>query len=138
MLHYGQRVNPVALFIEVSMNVKISYTIPFDRVPETVTELMKQSSNELQTTGEKLKMNAFDECEETPLQKMKRIDEVRKQLSTIDLLLEDCYTILAGYNKALAEMHMPKPRMEEPQHERVQQGGSSSSAPEGSNGVVRG
>ena len=99
---------------------------------------MRQSSNNLETTGAKLKMNAFDEHEETPLQKMKRIDEVRKELSTIDLLLEDCYTILAGYNKALAEMHMPKQRMEEPQHERVQQGGSSDSPTEGSNGSVRG
>ena len=120
------------------MNVKISYTVPFDSVPDTITELMRQSSNNLETTGAKLKMNAFDEHEETPLQKMKRIDEVRKELSTIDLLLEDCYTILAGYNKALAEMHMPKQRMEEPQHERVQQGGSSDSPTEGSNGSVRG
>jgi len=112
--------------------------LPFEKVPETVTELMRQTCNELHGTGDKLKMNAFDEHEETPLEKMKRIDEVRKELSTIDLLLEDCYTILAGYNKALAEMHMPKPRMEEPQHERVHQGGSNSSAPEGSDGVVRG
>lgn len=120
------------------MNVKISYTVPFSRVPDTITELMRQTCNDLEAAGSKLKMNAFDEREETPLQKMKRIDEVRKELSTIDLLLEDCYTILAGYNKALAEMHMPKQRAEEPQHERVQQGGSSNSSTEGSNGSVRG
>lgn len=118
------------------MNVKISYTVPFDQVPETVTELMRQSCNNLQATGEKLKINAFDEREESPLEKMKRIDEVRKQLSTIDLLLEDCYTILAGYNKALADMHMPKHRME-PQHERVQHGGSSDNPTESPDGVIR-
>lgn len=111
------------------MNVKISYTIPFDRVPETVTELMRQACNELQGIGGKLKMNAFDEHEETPLQKMKRIDEVRKELSTVDFLLEDCYSILAGYNKALADLAMPK---QKDANEQLQQGGFSSDPADGS------
>lgn len=120
------------------MNVKITYTVEFEKVPETITELMRQASSDLQVTGESLKANAFDEHEETPLQKMKRIDAVRKKLASIDFLLEDCYTILAGYNRTLAEMHMPKQRTEEPEHERVQQGGSSNSSTEGSNDVIRG
>lgn len=118
------------------MNVKISYTIPFEKVPETITELMRQSSNELEGTGSKLKMNAFDEHEETPLQKMKRIDEVRKQLSTIDLLLEDCYSILASYNKALADMHMPK-REEQPSERMADERGSSSNPTESSDGKTQ-
>lgn len=120
------------------MNVKITYTVEFEKVPETITELMRQASGDLQVVGESLKMNAFDEHEETPLEKMKRIDAVRKKLASIDFLLEDCYTILAGYNKTIAEMHMPKQRMEQPQHDRIQQGGSSDGPTEGSNDALRG
>jgi hypothetical protein len=29
-------------------------------------------------------------------------------MATLDAELEDCYSILAGYNKALADMKLPK------------------------------
>lgn len=120
------------------MNVKISYTVDFEKVPETVTDLIRQASNNLQVVGESLKGNSFDQDEDSVLEKMKRIDAVRKKLASIDFLLEDCYTILAGYNRALAEMHMPKQQTEEPQHERIQQRGSSDGPTEGSNDALRG
>lgn len=120
------------------MNVKISYTVPFDRVPSKVDELLVEASRNLESVGGTLRPNSFDDEPTITMFKLELIDKTRRELASIDLLLEDCYSILAGYNKAMADSHMPKQRMEEPQHERVQQGGSSNSTSEGSNGSVRG
>ena len=87
------------------MNVKIAYTIPFERVPSKVDELLVDASRNLEEISSLLKQNQFEENDRSVIEKLEKIDKLRKELMTVDLLLKDCYTILAGYNKVLAEAH---------------------------------
>ena len=87
------------------MNVKIAYTIPFERVPKKVDELLLDASHNLESISSALKQNQFEENDRSVIEKLEKIDKLRKNLMTVDLLLKDCYTILAGYNKVLAEAH---------------------------------
>lgn len=114
------------------MNVKISYTVPFDRVPSKIDELLTEASRNLEGVGGMLKPNAFDEEGGSILQKLDLIEKTRKEMMTIDLVLEDCYTILAGYNKALADMRMP--RKEETDGRLANEGRSSDNSTESGNG----
>lgn len=123
---------PLPFFIEVAMNVKISYTVPFDRVPSKIDELLTEASRNLEGVGGMLKPNAFDEEGGSILQKLDLIEKTRKEMMTIDLVLEDCYTILAGYNKALADMRMP--RKEETDGRLANEGRSSDNSTESGNG----
>ena len=77
-----------------------------ERVPSKVDELLAESGQQLSILGEGLKQVNFDESHSALLIKLEKIDKARKQLMSIDLLLEDCYTILASYNKELADMKM--------------------------------
>ena len=99
------------------MNVKISYTVPMERVPSKIDELLAESGQQLSVLGESLKQINFDESSSAVIAKLEKIDKARKQLMSIDLLFEDCYTILASYNKALADMKMPSSTKQETQHD---------------------
>jgi hypothetical protein len=119
------------------MNVKISYTIPFENVPAKVDELLMEASRNLEQAGGSLKPNSFDDEPTVTAFKLDLIKSTRQKMLAIDLLLEDCYTILASYNMALANLHMPKSSTEGEHNESVQQGGFSSSPTESPDGAVR-
>lgn len=116
------------------MNVKISYTIPFDRVPSKIDELLMEAGKDLENVGHSLKPVSFDYEPTTTMLTLDRIDEVRKKLTAVDLVLEDCYTILASYNKAMADMKMP--RKEQENVGLAREGGLSSNSTESGNGKV--
>lgn len=119
------------------MNVKISYTVPMERVPSKVDELLAESGQQLSILGEGLKQVNFDESDPVIIAKLEKIDKVRKQLMSIDLLLEDCYTILASYNKALADMKMlPNAKQETLNDEMAEQGRSGVHPTESSSNSV--
>ena len=119
------------------MNVKISYTIPFERVPSKVDELLGEVGRTLEGIGSLVRPMQFDEEGCHIIQKLEKIDKMRKDLMSVDLLLEDCYTILAGYNKALADMKMPPNAKQEFANDRVADEGRSSIHPtEGSGNQV--
>ena len=107
------------------MNVKISYTVPMERVPSKVDELLTESGKHLSILGDGLKQVNFDENDSALLAKLEKIDKARKQLMSIDLLLEDCYTILASYNKALADMKMPPSAKQETLNDGMAEQGRS-------------
>jgi hypothetical protein len=109
------------------MNVKISYTIPFDEVPERVNELLTQAGRSLEAHGQTIRPNSFDDNFYI-FESLEKIDKVRKHLNSIDLLLQDCYTILAAYNKTLAELKIQQIR-EEPTSDAMAVEGRLSSGP---------
>jgi hypothetical protein len=79
-----------------------------------------EAGKDLEIVGNSLKTPVFDENLKAIIEKLELIETARKKMNAIDLALQDCYTILAGYNKLIAEAHMPKENNNEP----VQQGGS--------------
>ena len=101
------------------MNVKITYTVPFDRVPSKVDELLSEAGRTLEGVGSLVRPMQFDEEPYHLIQKLEKIDKMRRDLMAVDLLLEDCYTILAGYNKALADMKMPPNAKQELHNDRM-------------------
>ena len=108
------------------MNVKITYTIPFETVPNKVNDLLVEAGRTLEGLGAQVRPIQFEEDDQSIIQKLDKIDKMRKELMSIDLLLEDCYTILAGYNKALADMRMPQNAKQEQTYDGMaEQGGSS-------------
>lgn len=113
------------------MNVKISYTVPFERVPSKVDELLMEAGRDLESAGGMLKPNTFDDEPTVVMFKLDLIEKTRQKMLAVDLILEDCYTILASYNKAMADMKMP--RKEENNGGLAREGGSSSNSTESGN-----
>lgn len=88
------------------MRVKITYSVDFDDVPRRVSSLIAESLNELKTLSRQLEIAT--ESTNPALERMQKIDDARRKMAAVDSVLEDCYSILAGYNKALADMKMPQ------------------------------
>ena len=87
------------------MRVKISYSVEFDDVPKIVQAQLYGVISELDNMKYKIHPDAIPPDN---IKKLDAIDSVRRKLATLDAQLEDCYSILAGYNKALADMKLPK------------------------------
>ena len=93
------------------MRVKLSYTVEFDDVPMVVNDKLREIGGSLEKCGMAVKPEIWEDS--TILYSLDRINDVRKQLALLDAQLEDCYSILAGYNKALADMKLPSEVQEE-------------------------
>lgn len=85
------------------MNAKMVITVPIDKIPLKVTSLLDDINIELheiiEETSELIKSD-------NQLEKIEKIDEIRKRLSLIDLNYEDCYSVLLGYTKYEAEKRL--------------------------------
>lgn len=85
------------------MNAKMMITVPIDKIPNKVTSLLDDINIELaeimHDTSELINSN-------NQLEKIEKIDNIRKRLSLIDLNYEDCYTVLLGYTKYEAEKRL--------------------------------
>lgn len=93
------------------MRVKISYTVEFDDVPKIVNDKLSEVAGNLERSGLSLKPDLWDR-NWSHLEKLEHIDSMRKVLMTLDAQLADCYSILAGYNKALADSKIPQEQPE--------------------------
>jgi hypothetical protein len=97
------------------MNVKITYSVPFERIPLKIEQLAKEASSDLHQANRDLEAG-FSADESDIIHRLDAIEKVRRKLAEVDFLLEDCYTILATYNKTVADMKLPR-KKEEMQHE---------------------
>ena len=87
------------------MNVKISYTVKLDEVPEKTTDIlesaqstMHDSAKDLSACVQSVRMGQrIPDC-------MELIDALRKKLLEIDTALMDSQTLLAGYLQTKAAM----------------------------------
>jgi hypothetical protein len=91
------------------MNVKISYTIPFKQIPEHINKVLRDAADPASNIENRLRyfMESDDQTDG-----INEIDEIRKKMASLDLLLRDCYNILVGYNEAL-EGNMPQTNQKE-------------------------
>jgi len=94
------------------MRVKIQYSVDLEDVPNQVARLLPEGW-EISDIKESL---AEIEPDTDPIQAMKTIDYIRKQLFSLDNRLEDCYSILQGYVGVLSrgeEQPPEQPNLEE-------------------------
>jgi hypothetical protein len=84
------------------MDVKISYTVPFDEVPSRIQSLLVE--NRIKTEEVVDRINEIHVNAENLITTINRIDSIRKILFRVDTQLADCYNILIGYNKAKADL----------------------------------
>jgi hypothetical protein len=77
------------------MNVKISYTVPFDEIPAHLRLVLADASLKLNELGGLLG-HVGKEMMSDPLA-VRRLDDIRKGLASVDFLLQDCYSIHTGY-----------------------------------------
>jgi hypothetical protein len=100
------------------MNAKMVITVPIDKIPQKVTSLLDDINIELSEimhdTTELMNNN-------NQLERIEKIDNIRKRLSLIDLNYEDCYSVLLGYTKYESEK-----RLKELSPEQEQQDGNQS------------
>lgn len=87
------------------MNVKISFTIPMEELPNKIYSILKENVNKLEDAAERLNHITVDRSTVVPA--IKNIESIRKLLLQVDTQLGDCYSILLGYNKAIAEELYP-------------------------------
>lgn len=85
------------------MNAKMVITVPIDKIPLKVTSLLDDINIELHEIIEETSMLIKSDNQ---LEKIEKIDEIRKRLSLIDLNYEDCYSVLLGYTKYEAEKRL--------------------------------
>jgi hypothetical protein len=100
------------------MNAKMVITVPIDKIPNKVTSLLDDINIELAEIMHDTTqlMNNNNE-----LERIQKIDNIRKRLSLIDLNYEDCYSVLLGYTKYESEK-----RLKELSPEQEQQDGNKS------------
>lgn len=93
-------------------------TVPIDKIPNKVTSLLDDINIELAEIMHDTTqlMNNNNE-----LERIQKIDNIRKRLSLIDLNYEDCYSVLLGYTKYESEK-----RLKELSPEQEQQDGNKS------------
>ena len=94
------RLKTVLSFFGDNMKVKITYSVPLESVPRRVEDLLKETSKDIQNGGILLENCSLLTEEE----KLDLIIKIRKKLSEVDFLLEDCYSILSGYTEAVKKM----------------------------------
>lgn len=80
------------------MNAKMSITVEIEEIPSRVSKYLEEVVDKLNIIQNDLQYCAIDIKEQKDLlSEAQLLDEVRKKLSTIDLNIEDCYSILKGY-----------------------------------------
>jgi hypothetical protein len=96
------------------MKVNIRYSIELDEIPNKVREFLVEATQESRSVEAALKYVVDLMDDNSPIdERLNHIDEVRKGLANIDLILLDCTEILHGYQKALVQLREPQTLMEE-------------------------
>ena len=95
------------------MKVNISYSIELDDIPKKVREFMLDAAQKSQSIEAGIRYTiSLMEDNMSIDERLKHIDEVRREMADIDLVLMDCSEILHGYQKALVQLREPKQPME--------------------------
>jgi hypothetical protein len=89
------------------MNVKISYTIPFEAIPKTVEGLLGQSITQLEQMSNQL-LNVSPSSDGEIYKQLEILESARDRLVEIDTRIKECYGILSAYNKTKAELALAR------------------------------
>jgi len=85
------------------MQVKISFTVDSDSIPEIVDDKIDEVYKSLEGIVDVIHPQVSDKSIVTTLS---WIENTRKKLLQVDTKLADCYSILAGYGKLILESHV--------------------------------
>ena len=82
------------------MRVAIKYTIELDDIPTEVCRLLGEAQ-----LPQVAQVNAIMDCVENQnmIKALNQIDEMRKQLRSVDHRLSDCASIISGYVNAVTK-----------------------------------
>ena len=88
--------------------VNITYAVDLDEVPDRVVSLMREAIEQLEGLCNSLHQitNELDNSQNV-VKTCQSMDETRKHLMKLDIRLEDCQALLAGYQRACADMSQP-------------------------------
>ena len=98
------------------MRVVVSYACELEDIPENASELLYNLSKQLDKAKSLLAEAGGQSCVKSVDASMATIDTLRQSLAKIDMRLQDCSSILAGYAKTNADIHLgndPSQRREE-------------------------
>ena len=95
------------------MRVRLSYSVELEDVPDSVAELIE---------GELFRINQAKECIDRALKGLsqeephldlvaKSLDKARQTIGAIDVRLNECESILAGYERAINPPEEPQQQM---------------------------
>lgn len=91
------------------MQVKITFTVDMDEVPSRVDKQLIEGMHILRDIFDG---KLSEVSRENAVSTLDWIERTRKKLLQVDTKMADCYNILLGYNKAVAEQMLP-PQIEE-------------------------
>lgn len=122
------------------MRVRLSYSVELEDVPDSVAELIEGELFRIEQAKESIGRAYKALCEDEPHLGLvaKSLDKARQTLGAIDVRLNECESILAGYERAIEppeepQQHLapsiprpampaptpPQPREERPTHPNV-------------------
>ena len=95
------------------MKVTIQYSVDLEEVPNKIRDFLMTSAQKSQgiEAGIRYAISLMDDNMSID-QQLSRIDEVRREMADIDLVLMDCSEILHGYQRTLVQLREPKQQME--------------------------
>ena len=88
------------------MKVVVSYACDLEDIPANASELLNNLSRQLDKAKSLLAEAAGQSCVKSVDASMTTIDALRQSLVKIDMRLMDCSSILAGYAKTNADIHL--------------------------------
>lgn len=92
------------------MKVKITYTVDLKDVPSKADPLIEDARLACAQVADRLA--SLQEIKDTSVERsLKEIEEIRNMLMNVDLALDDCDSMLAGYLHAVTDpnVHQPTP-----------------------------
>jgi len=99
------------------MKVLVSYSSDLKDIPSVVSDMLKNLKNrECEDVFNMIDLSS-EQCESLDLESLETIDKLRKILAKMDERLLDCASIMAGYAKTNADLHLGVDPSE-PQEER--------------------
>ena len=86
----------------MSKRVNITYSVNFDKIPETIKDLISKTYYaELKSLDEDFNKVITSLEKENEKETLQTIDDIRQKLTNIDFCLNDCYNIMTEYQKKL-------------------------------------
>ena len=106
------------------MKVKVTYGIELSSVPDLVESMLDEASSSLEKQLNKIKALKCMVSDSTLVELVPNIlDEIRKEVSSLDLTMSDAQMILGGYVKVSSDDFVPpSPAIEDPEPEAASHG----------------
>ncbi len=101
------------------MKVAVTYACDLEDIPEATAELLNNLRNQLETVESLIEESSHLSKNNSVNESLVTIDEARQILTKIDMRLMDCSSILAGYNRTKADMHLGMGQAEQPTTQEV-------------------